>query len=69
MGMRKVSTGKYNCMKGTVPLLFFTFPLLEAEKKLAKEKCLYNICWFCIRKELRDHKYIAKAIYTLGLPW
>ena len=36
MGMRKVSTGKYNCMKGTVPLLFFTFPLLEAEKNLPR---------------------------------
>ena len=32
--MRNMSTGKYNCMKGTVPLLFFTFQLLEAEKKM-----------------------------------
>ena len=59
--MRKVSTGKYNCMKGTVPLLFFAFPLLEAEKNIAKEKCLCSICWLCIRKVSRVHKYIAAA--------
>ena len=34
--MRNMSTGKYNCMNETVPLLFFTFQLLEVEKKMPR---------------------------------
>ena len=67
--MRIVSTGEYNCMKGTLTLLvIFHFSSPGGrKKKITKEKSLCSICRLCITKEARVHKYIAKAIHTLGL--
>ena len=70
--MRILSTGKYNCMKGTLPLLvifLFSYPGGRKKKKNYQGECLCSICRLCIPKEARVHKYIAKAILTLGLLW
>ena len=48
--MRKLSTGKYNCMKGTVPLLVIFHFFSWRQKKNAKEKCWCSICWLCIKE-------------------